>query len=703
MKKLLSILSIAFAVIALFSGIPSACADGETMCFDDFTMVRCIDGYWSEYTQCDGMCNYDTGACYGMDNGEHCTVPNQIRCNPDNSFERQICNADILEWQFYDNCDLGCFNDVCMSCTPNERECMPQINSSAYHYCKQDGQWNSVQYCAQGEICSGGNCIEISTPSQDCDVIGEKRCNPDGSAQIQVCNSNYKWQLEQTCSLACFNDNGNVYCTDCQPNARVCLPQYDNRSYQVCSTKGKWLSPLSCALDEVCQNGMCIKQILPPPDYCPTNGAKRCNPQNANQVDICTGNLWTPFESCSLACYQEGTNAYCTVCTPGSRECTPQINESAYHQCKYNGLWDATKYCQENYVCLGGACVINGDPLACTTPGATRCNPYDETYVQICSEDYLWEDYVGCELSCYDNGQQAYCKQCEYPGQRDCLSTSAYHICNNEYKWFSPNYCSSNEQCIGGYCIGSGCTLGDERCVGDEVWSCVYASPANYWQKLYTCPSGQYCYSEQNSVYCKDKPSTPVYYYGGGSTGGLGAFSFSSTGGGAISQCLNYTAWSADSSYLFNQTFEGKSRQCTNTTLMRWCVGENGKIDYSDSQTNYSIECGSWSDECEYVYLKTEKYMDDIEGNCRTCEKDIYALTCQPSGKVYNSDTKETLSCSAWSACELKASAQPSGGILQFISENGFLLGLLLLLLIALLAYWAWQISEGEEGKGNGQ
>ncbi|MFH1307106.1 MAG: hypothetical protein ABIH83_05650, partial [Candidatus Micrarchaeota archaeon] len=389
---------------------------------------------------------------------------------------------------------------------------------------------------------------------------------------------------------------------------------------------------------------------------CTPNVDKRCNGVN---VEICNsnGDGWEVDDTCQSGthCVQEGNNAYCaadTSCIPSYFVC---VGLDQYKQCNPTGTgYNTQADCPANTQCTvsGEVAYFPCQSTTCT-PGSKQCNPAKPYEVQICDNNNNWIYFETCDYGCIDGKCKA------EPDDDD----------------------------------DEGCTSGAKRCSGNNVEECY----KGIWTFLYICPSGTTC----SGGSCTSS--------GGGSSGGTSGGTSSggyipSSGGGAVSRCTSWSDWHVNSSKLKTETdSEGRKRECTNTTLMRWCMKSSGQIDFSRYEKQYQYECSAWSDECEYVYDRTEPYTDKSTDQCRTCENEIYVYTCQPSGAKHYDNVKTKTSCNEWRACtaeeltgEEEEITPQRSEIDMIIEEYGLVLGILLVVLIAVVGFTAWKMFSAE-------
>lgn len=433
-------------------------------------------------------------------------------------------------------------------------------------------------------------------------------------------------------------------------------------------------------------------------------------------------------------------NSPINECTPGTRQCLEAFpgDDTSFRVCGSNGKWDAPMSCPAEKYCEDstGMCVnrlFTDKTCFSWQVGDTRCAPSEffPTTIEVCTQSqvanqYLWTSQMSCnpgansELGCFSPySGLAYCKQCATPGVRTCISVQSWNICQNDYTYAQASFCNyPAEVCVSGYCElnpnsnqtnTTSCTLNDERCAPNGIIEkCKNISGNTAFYTDRACASNEYCEvigSNPILAVCRVIPagsssSGSSSGSGGGMVGSGGGFwDDSSSGNGECS----YTDWQVISTANFVSS-DGSS--CTNSTLVRYCVLSNQKTDDSRTETEFSVEC-TQADKCDYVYDKTEKFTDaNEEGMCRTCEREVYVYTCQPSGKADYTKTKESVSCGVYSKCEAKfptANVAEKGWFDTLISDWAVALGIIILLIIAAIAFLAYKSGDDENKKDGEQ
>ena len=445
----------------------------------------------------------------------------------------------------------------------------------------------------------------------------------------------------------------------------------------------------------------------PDGEICTPEGITECtsNDNNGGYYKQCTSGTWQeglycPY-NCDLStneCYEcdNSQAAFCSDATT-STKCTGTFYKGGYYvdtPCGAAGCNPTTGLCNS--------------PTAACTDGEQQCNA---TVRQLCSAG-AWGDIVDCapDTCVQVNATSTICQATPTctDGDMQCNATMRQLCSGGAWTDVPPDCSASGEICVqasptSAVCIPlGGCPLGDEICLSNDVWECIASGNSTVWAFDYTCPaSAPLCTESAGVATCIGIPI--VISGGSGQFGGV----YDTSGGGSVSRCTQFTDWTADSSIEYVQTgADGSSRDCANTTLVRYCR-EGGKINYYDYEKKYTVDCGEWSDKCDYVYTKTLQYDESDGGLCRSCQKDIYTYACQPSGKLYADNVKESAKCEEWAPCQMAAQEeQKRSGLDALLEDYGLFLGLILILLILAVAYTAYKMVDEEpedpDGFGKG-
>lgn len=255
----------------------------------------------------------------------------------------------------------------------------------------------------RGEVSAGGS----QTPPSDVCNLGEETCR---SNQALVCRGGgigtTYWALKDDCQVKKMDCNYDGTVAQCVPKTQTCdegkRECIDASSYRIC-TSGEWASN-SCAAGTICSSGGFCVEVNPTPSEC-TAGELRCN--------IGTGNL-------------DG--------------------------CK-DGKWDAS----EGQMCINGcdglSNTCNSAPLLCAS-GQTRCNPQDNTYIQLC-QNGLWVDSRACAYGCNENTNECNLapSTCT-PNQKRCVAGTYFkeEICSPDGSQWIEQDCAFGSKCLGSSC-----------------------------------------------------------------------------------------------------------------------------------------------------------------------------------------------------------------------------------------------------------
>jgi len=257
-----------------------SCFEGERRCNpnDPYQVQMCQNGVWTSLLSC----NPDTTICQDGDCVQKQSSPPDIclnegerRCNPNNPYEVQIC---------------------------------------------QNGVWTSLLSCNPDTmICQDGDCVVQQSPAECND--NQIRCDPNDPTltKRQVCLGG-KWIEAQPSCDGEISVCSSGICVDsrCNESVIMCSSKFSN-AYLICEN-GTW-SRKFCPSGMICRNGSCVNNtnntninntlpVLCPPEM---EGAKRCNPNDPYQVQMCQNGVWTSLLSC---------NPDTTICQNG--ECVPK-------------------------------------------------------------------------------------------------------------------------------------------------------------------------------------------------------------------------------------------------------------------------------------------------------------------------------------------------------------------------------------------
>jgi uncharacterized membrane protein YgcG len=469
---------------------------------------------------------------------------------------------------------------------------------------------------------------------------------------------------------------------------------------------------------------------------CPFNGGFVCD-NNILYECVRTGQntfIINELEDCNsvslypLSCSE---NAKACVCPQGSN--TPTCDGNYVKYCAYNDLSTYIKGewlksgCSLGESCINGQCVCND--------GAKKCDETVPELVVVCTGGQ-W-----IPQPCPDN---TFCVSALGARCVECYSSSGdYSYCYDVQTIAScTNYKLSMSPCP----IGSKCLMVNEdqatcqptqnnppavnicstenamRCNGDTIEKCINGQ----WTGQLSCAPGTCVCSDQFNCVCSGQVTNPPADTNqnqqpqqpqSGSSGSSGSSSGGSySGGGEVTKkCYTWSDWFINKT---DEKFDPKNPSivCTNTTYIRWCIRNDGTLDYSISEKKYDYKCGQKVESneiCNYKLSSQSSYTDYLAGQCRSCVKETYVYTCSPSGKTDYNNQKVSSSCGLWRECtpEEKAKFEPKqqnqppaqsnellANINKLFQESGWLilaLFILLLLVGGAIIFWKF-FKEGE-------
>ena len=394
------------------------------------------------------------------------------------------CSGDVtLTIQGCEECPERCLSKDgaigrCVRCLKDDH-C--RSKDSPTRKCSKDNRClcGSDADCSKGQYCAGtGGCVAclkdehctdkskpvcIANRCEVCSPNSSRACAPDGlkvcSKGVQVCKANNSWE---TCKdyKVCKDDEK---CVDekcvpdcpqpppCQPGQNQCITNASVQPgrYKACVRNAlgclDYTGPeQSCALDEYCAKGRCIKATCPA-------GFSECS---GKCVDLKSNRAHCG--RCDNACSQNqvcNAGKCAVLCSGGKTECRGacvELQNNQYHCGKCDNV------CNTNEECKQGRCVPR-----CSN-GTTLCNGKCvnlKTDVKHCGR---------CGVVC-SNGRVC--------AQAACVCPKPLLQCNGSC--INPNINSShcgrcNRKCVTGQlCVKGLCTLvcpaGTQACGG----SCV--------------------------------------------------------------------------------------------------------------------------------------------------------------------------------------------------------------------------------------
>jgi hypothetical protein len=269
------------------------------------------------------------------------------------------CKADGSAW-VDDECQYRCVVEDntarCKDkvCEANSRKCAGTKNLLI---CNELGTGYNTFACPELCVAKENDC----GPAPKC-TVGTKECDEGGSF-LKTCikeGDNTTWTWDK-CDYGC--DATKKACLDatCQAGAVRCNPD-DKETIEECNKDSTgWKFVQKC--NEGCENAKCK-------DYPCAVGEKRCN---YYAVEVCKLDKsgFEFDEGCSVACVQEGTNAYCAGCAPGA----PYCEGSKVMSCEDPSAPKVVETCGSGTGCAVGQCL-------------------PEVVMSDMDEDTLWYSYL---------------------------------------------------------------------------------------------------------------------------------------------------------------------------------------------------------------------------------------------------------------------------------------------------------------------
>lgn len=456
------------------------CNDVTNACVQCLAASDCQD----DNVCTDNICN--NGACEFLPNTASCS--DGLHCNG-----AEVCGSGSCQAGTPPNCSDGipCTTDTCNettdSCdhTPVNSACDDGLFCTGVETC------HATLGCVAGTppVCDDGVPCTVDT----CDV-GTDAClftpDDDFCDDDQFCNG------VETCSATLGCQPGTP--VDCSSLDTQCTDGVCNEATDACEALpviGACDDGLFCTSNDLCSNGTCIGQANCPDQLCDEN-ADQCvdcitSDDCPDDLNPCTNPATCVSGTCQVT---NNTNScddgfFCTIndqcvdgtCVGGEAPCTTTPNlfcdedADACVECLVNtdcnddnGCTDDTcvdgvcfqfnngnpcddgNYCTVNDQCLGGLCVGTGE--RCTTAPNIYCNESNDSCVQCLTEAECADDANPCtDLECVDGV---------------CQFTNNTASCDDN------QFCTANDVCSNGTCVGSGDPCPGELC-NEDTDTCV--------------------------------------------------------------------------------------------------------------------------------------------------------------------------------------------------------------------------------------
>ncbi|MBO4350345.1 MAG: hypothetical protein J6A01_05280 [Proteobacteria bacterium] len=450
------------------------------------------------------------GAFFGCDDANDMISgckPGAYKCNGD---DLQVCYG--LNWSTI-ACPTGCDEATGTCKIPEGAECViPTCKDDTTAYLCTDGK-KSESACASGEICvTGKGCLPSSSTETTC-TNDQKRCN---GQTLESCSNN-AWTSLEFCDQGC--DEANLVCKTLQPG-EVCAGNTCNGDHilVVCADDKQSTSEQNCAEDEICSNGVCVKDGPIVTTDCTADEVK-CSVGNLGTISCNENGTWDEEELCPEGekcdinqnkCVPEGE---ATLCKEGDIICTVEPGaESAlgYFMCD-NGQWGSEYVnCPEGQMCDSGEQKCVDIPVVVTEchEGDIQC--VDDKNYQTCdAEKGSWNsDNVACEEGLVCDQTQNKCvpkedAECENDEVK-CADDANYYICVDGSWSADTKACGEGKYCDqkANKCEDS-CQAGTYKCSDDmtELLKC----DNHVWVEGTKCKDKQLCVEGS----CKDMQCTP--------------------------------------------------------------------------------------------------------------------------------------------------------------------------------------------------
>ncbi len=144
------------------------------------------------------------------------------------------------------SCEMGCKNDHCIECLPNEKVCTDEEN---LRICNQEGLFES-QKCTYK--CYNNQCVICLPTDKYCNGKKALKCNPIGT----------KWE-EKDCEIGCSAGE----CMICEPEVtKKCV---DNDIYTCTASGMDYSKTQNCCHENNCTDGNCVITAPRVTDYNP--------------------------------------------------------------------------------------------------------------------------------------------------------------------------------------------------------------------------------------------------------------------------------------------------------------------------------------------------------------------------------------------------------------------------------------------------
>lgn len=354
------------------------CSNGQCNSCQTHSSYACSEGdvYW--YNSCNvkedkkeecGSKSCSNGQCVDVCIDE-CVPQGETQCNGNT---KQTCgNYDsdsCLEWGNNVNCQYGCSNGQCNTCTPHSySQCS---EGDVYWYNSCNVREDKKQECGSNG-CSNGQCIPEPCVDE-CSTSGAKQCS---GSNLQTCgnydsDSCLEWGNNVNCPSGCSNGQCNTQCSEEYP--LLC----NNLCYR-CPQN----SPVLFCPTDVNANKFCYSSISSCKNY-NSNVSGMCVSKFACYVNAdCGVNGYIGAESCSDNDLVQTYRTYiCNNANSASANCSFSDISQIKQDCGDSG-YTGSNYCFDgdvyrDYVsrgCSNNACFANTQKQKQQECGSLSCS-----------------------------------------------------------------------------------------------------------------------------------------------------------------------------------------------------------------------------------------------------------------------------------------------------------------------------------------
>ncbi|MBN1944503.1 MAG: glycogen-binding domain-containing protein [Bradymonadales bacterium] len=371
------------------------CTEVETGCFRWGVPEDCPGSLLCYEGNCEVTCTSDAG----------CTEAGLIGCWGDG--HQRVCQE----------VETGCFkwgepiacpqHQACASgtgcgcddhCTLGDSACIPESDRPLLQECAEDAAgclyW-SYRFCDGGQICDGGECLDLCLSDPGCTAVGITQCYSSNSVRtcLEVEEDCLQWGTPVNCpehqscqgtSCQCIQATG---CTSA--DTRRCD---DATHYSICQQDDAgclyWSASTECPPEQTCatETGVCSSSCTSDPG-CTAAGLLRCNdlgqvqqcqqvkpgclkwgtPADCPEHQICSGSAGC---LCDDAC-DAPLAAYCSL-SGLLMTCTEDDNGCLYYE---------PSSCPEDQLCVFDECTVVHSPVV--QCGQVQFNVVDRDHTQV--------------------------------------------------------------------------------------------------------------------------------------------------------------------------------------------------------------------------------------------------------------------------------------------------------------------------------